>query len=170
MISAFLLAASFSINTLPDVTHIDGEISTNIVLNISSKLSEFSLDLSFEATLFELLVAIDNLLKTNKKLQIDLVASKIILVKSVLCAHCGRQIPIYEPLSKYVPVSLRCGKCEDTCVHSYESSEPIIKTITKYSFSFSKTVLNSTLKKLGILPGTELSVLDHDGKIHKIVL
>ena len=42
MISAFLLAASFSINTLLDVTHIDGEVSTNIVLNISPKLSEFS--------------------------------------------------------------------------------------------------------------------------------
>ena len=50
MISAFLLAALFSINTLPDVTHIDGEVSTNIVLNISPKLSEFSLDLSLEAT------------------------------------------------------------------------------------------------------------------------
>ena len=50
MISAFLLAALFSINTLPDVTHIDGEVSTNIVLNISSKLSEFSLNLSLEAT------------------------------------------------------------------------------------------------------------------------
>ena len=51
MISAFLLAASFCINTLPDVTHIDGEVSTNIVLNISPKLSEFSLDFSLEATL-----------------------------------------------------------------------------------------------------------------------
>ena len=50
MISAFLLAASVSINTLPDVTHIDGEVSTNIVLNISPKLSEFSLDFSLEAT------------------------------------------------------------------------------------------------------------------------
>ena len=50
MISAFLLAASFSINTLPDVTHIDGEVSTNIVLNISPKLSEFLLDFSLEAT------------------------------------------------------------------------------------------------------------------------
>ena len=35
MISAFLFAALFSINTLPDVTHIDGEVSTYIVLNIS---------------------------------------------------------------------------------------------------------------------------------------
>ena len=51
MISTLLLAASFSINTLPDVTHIDGEVSTNIVLNISPKMSEFSLDLSLEATL-----------------------------------------------------------------------------------------------------------------------
>ena len=50
MISAFLLAASFSINTLPDVTHIDGEVSTNIVLNISPRLSDFSLDLSLWAT------------------------------------------------------------------------------------------------------------------------
>ena len=50
MISALLLAASFSVSTLPDVTHIDGEVSTNIVLNISPKLSEFSLDLSLEAT------------------------------------------------------------------------------------------------------------------------
>ena len=50
MISVLLLAASFSINTLPDVTHIDGEVSTNIVLNISPKLSEFSLDFSLEAT------------------------------------------------------------------------------------------------------------------------
>ena len=50
MISAFLLAALFSINTLPDVTHIDGEVSTNIVLNISPRLSEFSLDLSLWAT------------------------------------------------------------------------------------------------------------------------
>ena len=50
MISALLFATSFSINTLPDVTHIDGEVSTNIVLNISPKLSEFSLDLSLEAT------------------------------------------------------------------------------------------------------------------------
>ena len=50
MISALLLAASFSVNTLPDVTHIDGEVSTTIVLNISPKLSEFSLDFSLEAT------------------------------------------------------------------------------------------------------------------------
>ena len=50
MISALLLAASFSVSTLPNVTHIDGEISTNIVLNISPKLSEFSLDFSLEAT------------------------------------------------------------------------------------------------------------------------
>ena len=50
MISTLLLAASFSINTLPDVTHIDGEVSTNIVLNISPKMSEFSLDLSLWAT------------------------------------------------------------------------------------------------------------------------
>ena len=50
MISAFLLAALFSINTLPDETHIDGEVSANIVLNISPKLSEFSPDLSLEAT------------------------------------------------------------------------------------------------------------------------
>lgn len=50
MISALLLAASFSVNTLPDVTHVDGEVSTNILLNISPKLSEFSLDFSLEAT------------------------------------------------------------------------------------------------------------------------
>ena len=50
MISALLLAASFGVNTLPDVTHVDGEVSTNILLNISPKLSEFSLDFSLEAT------------------------------------------------------------------------------------------------------------------------
>ena len=50
MISALLFATSFSINTLPDVTHIDGEVSTNIVLNISPKMSEFSQDPSLEAT------------------------------------------------------------------------------------------------------------------------
>ena len=50
MINAFLFAASFSICSLPEPMHIDGEVSANTTLNISPKLSEFSMDLSLVAT------------------------------------------------------------------------------------------------------------------------
>ena len=126
--------------------------------------------LSSGASLFELLTALDSLLKTDKKLQIDLCGTKMILVKSVACAHCGKQIPIYEPLSLYVPELLRCERCIDTCVHSYEIDEPTVKTIAKYSFASPKRVLQLTLNELGILMGTLLSVVDSNGQKYKVML
>ena len=117
-----------------------------------------------------MLTTLDNLLKTDKKLQIDLCGTNLILVKSVGCAHCGRQMPIYEPISRYVPERLHCERCEDTCMHSYESDVPIIKTLTTYSFSSPERVLNSTLNELGMLWGTTLSVIDHNGQVYKVVL
>ena len=119
-------------------------------------------------SLLDLLIRLDELLKTEKMLQIDLRGTPYVLVKSVACAHCGKQIPICEPLSRYVPEPFRCERCIDTCVHSYEIDEPTVKTITKYSFASPKRVLQLTLNELGILMGTLLSVVDSNGQKYKV--
>ena len=126
--------------------------------------------LSPKASLFELLVALDNLFKTEGKLSIDLRGTKIILVKSISCVHCGRQRALYKPLSQYVPEEFRCEACADICAHGAESNLPSIKTVTQYSFRSPKTILELSLETLGLLPDVCFYVIDPLGESHPIQL
>ena len=123
-----------------------------------------------QTTLLDLLLDLDDALQGNQRIQIDLRGTDLILVESIACAHCGKQIPIYAPLSGCDLQPMRCAQCEDICVHSYESQEPILKTVTAYSFQTPKKILSLPLAALGFSQETVLSVIDQNGKTHQVKL
>ena len=131
---------------------------------------QYLIEISPKSSLLVLLNALDDLMKTDKTLQIDLRGTKNILVKSSECVHCGRQIPVYTPLSRYNNEALRCNHCEQVCVHSYESDRPIIKTITQYSFKSPPKILCLTLEELGLFNNSVLSVIDRFGNKYEVLL
>lgn len=121
-------------------------------------------------TLEEFLIEIDNVLKTEKKLKIDLRGTDLLLVKNVRCVHCMKAIPTYIPIAKYTPDAYRCAKCEDTCAHSYDAVESPTDIVASYSYASSQKVLSMPLTRLGLVPNNKLSVLDEQDIIHTVTL
>ncbi|MBQ7379134.1 MAG: hypothetical protein IJW70_05575 [Clostridia bacterium] len=128
------------------------------------------IEINTDSTLLDLLNCLVDLFEGDKKVQIDLRETNLILVKSVACAHCGKSIPIYKPLSSYVPENVRCERCMDICSHASDSDEPIVKTVTNYSLRASKKILDTKLAVLGIVPGVSFRVSDQNGKEIWVVL
>ena len=50
MIGAFLFAATLNLGSLPQIEHLDCEVSTNVVLATSSEMSEIEFTLSLLST------------------------------------------------------------------------------------------------------------------------
>ena len=126
--------------------------------------------ISMSSSLTDLLTYLNELLQAHKKVQIDLVGTDMIFVRSVGCMHCGRAIPVFLPLARYKPALMPCSRCEYTCAHATDADVPIIKTVTQYSLRSSPQLLCMTLEELGFLPNTEFGVIDREGTKYRAML
>ena len=125
---------------------------------------------SLFSSLHDALKYLDKTLESDGQVTIDLRGTNMEFVKSADCVHCGRSIPIYQPISRYSPAPLRCERCEEICQHSWEADESFINTITKYSLSSPAELLLRTLIDLGFESGQDFSVVDHKGNVHKATI